>query len=350
MGKAADLSEFDRGQILMARRLGTSITETARLAGCSRSAVVSIHAKWINDGDTSSTGQGVGRPRVIKEKGRRRLSEPKHYDHLVKQNRCQTVDQLTAQYNVGPSACVSEHTVQRTLLDMGLCSRRLSRVPLLTKRHRQLRLQWAREHRNWTMDEWARVASSDESRFLIHDVDGRVRVRRLPGEQLFPSCTAGHTQAGGGGIMLWGTFSWAALGPIVVVEQTMKAANYLNIIADQLHPYMAFVFPTGNGIFQQDSVRIVLEWFEEHTYEFHLMSRPPNSPDLNPMEMGCHGEAAQSSNTTMSEYLDFAWPLLRHLVQPVSSHVPKTCGIYAQASCSCFEGQRRLNALLNRWS
>ncbi|GBL98023.1 Transposable element Tc1 transposase [Araneus ventricosus] len=172
---------------------------------------------------------------------------------------------------------------------MGLCSRRPTRVPLLTKRHRELRLEWSREHRDWTTDEWKRVAWTDESRFLIHNVDGRVRLRRLPGEQLLPSCTAGHTQAGGGGIMLWGTFSWAALGSIVVVEQTMKAANYLNIIADQLHPYMAFVFPTGNGIFQQDNApchkaRIVLEWFEEHTDEFHLMSWPPNSPDFNPME------------------------------------------------------------------
>ncbi|GBN09315.1 hypothetical protein AVEN_9152-1 [Araneus ventricosus] len=58
---------------------------------------------------------------------------------------------------------------------MGLCSRRPTRVPLLIKRHRQLRLQWARDHRDWTMDEWKRVAWSDESRFLIHHVDGRVR-------------------------------------------------------------------------------------------------------------------------------------------------------------------------------
>ncbi|GBN25451.1 Transposable element Tcb1 transposase [Araneus ventricosus] len=280
MGKAADLNEFDRGQIVMVRRLGASITETARLVGCSLSALVSIHAKWINDGDTSSRRQGVGRPRVIKEKGRRRLPR------LVKQNRRQTVVQLTAQYNAGSSASVSEHAVQRTLLDMGLCSRRPTRVPLLTKRHRQLRLQWVREHRDWTMDEWKRVAWSDESRFLIHHVDGLVRIRQ---EQLLPSCTAGHTQAGGGGIMLWGTFSWTALGPVVMVEQTMKAANYLNIIADQLHPYMAFVFPTGNGIFQQfnapcHKARIVLKWFEEHTDEFHLMSWPPNSPYLNPME------------------------------------------------------------------
>ncbi|GBM45917.1 hypothetical protein AVEN_211977-1 [Araneus ventricosus] len=200
MGKAADLREFDRGQILMARRLGTNITETARLVGCSRSVVVSIHAKWINDGDTSSRRQGFGRPRVVKEKGCRRLSR------LVKQNRRQTLAHLIAQYNAGPSASVSKHTVQRTLLDMGLCSRRPTRVPMLTKRHRQLRLQWTREHRYWTMDEWKRVAWSDESRFLIHHVDGRVRVSRLPGEQLLPSCIAGHTKAGGGGIMFWGTF------------------------------------------------------------------------------------------------------------------------------------------------
>ncbi|GBM86946.1 hypothetical protein AVEN_266827-1 [Araneus ventricosus] len=144
MGKAADLSEFDRGQIVMARRLGTSITETARLVGCSRSADVSIHAKWINDGDTSSRRQGVGHP-CVKEKGRR-------LPRLVTQNRRQTVTQLTAQYNTDPSASFSKHTVQRTLLDMGLCSSP-TRVPLLTKRHRQLRLQWAWEHRDWTMDE-----------------------------------------------------------------------------------------------------------------------------------------------------------------------------------------------------
>ncbi|GBM09238.1 hypothetical protein AVEN_20079-1 [Araneus ventricosus] len=53
---------------------------------------------------------------------------------------------------------------------MRLLCRRSTRVALLTKRHRQLCLQWAREHRDWTMDEWKRVAWSDESRFLIHHV------------------------------------------------------------------------------------------------------------------------------------------------------------------------------------
>ncbi|GBN98081.1 hypothetical protein AVEN_52891-1 [Araneus ventricosus] len=88
----------------------------------------------------------------------------------------------------------------------GLC-RCPTSVLLLTKHHCQLRLQWAWEHQDWTTDEWKRDDWSNKSRFLIHQVDGRVTVRCLPGEQLLPSCTTGHTQAGGGGIMLWGMFS-----------------------------------------------------------------------------------------------------------------------------------------------
>ncbi|ROL46821.1 hypothetical protein DPX16_1458 [Anabarilius grahami] len=39
MGKRKDLSEFDKRQIVMARRLDQSISKTAALVGCSRSAV-----------------------------------------------------------------------------------------------------------------------------------------------------------------------------------------------------------------------------------------------------------------------------------------------------------------------
>ncbi|GFV84886.1 uncharacterized protein TNCV_4298681 [Trichonephila clavipes] len=51
------------------------------------------------------------------------------------------------------------------------------------------------------------------------------------------------------------TFPWASLGRVIVEEQTMNATGYLNIFADQLHPYMASVFPAGNGMFQQDQVK-----------------------------------------------------------------------------------------------
>ncbi|GBL79299.1 hypothetical protein AVEN_92510-1 [Araneus ventricosus] len=78
----------------------------AQLVGCSRSTVASIYAKRINDFDISCRRQGVGHPCVIKEKERRRLSR------LVKQNRRQTVAQLTAQYNAVDT--VGYGTVQQT--------------------------------------------------------------------------------------------------------------------------------------------------------------------------------------------------------------------------------------------
>ncbi|GFS81771.1 uncharacterized protein TNCV_2707091 [Trichonephila clavipes] len=59
---------------------------------------------------------------------------------------------------------------------MGFRSRRHTRVPLLTARHKTLRLAWARQHRHWTVDDWKHVTWSDESRFQLNRADGRVRV------------------------------------------------------------------------------------------------------------------------------------------------------------------------------
>ncbi|GFU88927.1 transposase domain containing protein [Trichonephila clavipes] len=110
--------------------------------------------------------------------------------------------------------------------------------------------------------------------------------------------------------MPWGTLSWASLGPVVVVELTMNATGYLNIIADQLHPYMASVFPAGNGMFQQynapyHKATIVLEWFQEQDAEFQLMFWPPNSPVLNLIEH-IWDVMGRSSKTTNSQSFGFA--------------------------------------------
>lgn len=51
-----DLSEFDKGQTVMARRLGQNTSNTAALVGCSGSAVV----KRSKEGTV-----GHGRPRLI---------------------------------------------------------------------------------------------------------------------------------------------------------------------------------------------------------------------------------------------------------------------------------------------
>lgn len=99
------------------------------------------------------------------------------------------------------------HTIKRTQLYVGLCGRRTTHLPLLTKRHRQLRLYSTRERCDWIMDKWERVSWWNELRFAIYHIDDCVQLPRLQGEQLLLQCTTGHKRPGGGGIMLWGTFS-----------------------------------------------------------------------------------------------------------------------------------------------
>ncbi|KAK3561111.1 hypothetical protein QTP86_028314 [Hemibagrus guttatus] len=69
MGKRKDLSEFDKGQIVMARRLDQSISKTAALVGCSRSAVVSIFQKWSKDGTDDKVMRGQGSLMHVGSKG-----------------------------------------------------------------------------------------------------------------------------------------------------------------------------------------------------------------------------------------------------------------------------------------
>ncbi len=105
---------------------------------------------------------------------------------MVRYNKRATVAQ---EVKAGSDGEVSEYTVHRRLLGMGLHSCRPVRVPMLTPVHRQKRQQWAREHQNWTTEQWKKVAWSNESCFLLHLVDGRVCVHCLPGEHMAPGCT-----------------------------------------------------------------------------------------------------------------------------------------------------------------
>ena len=99
----------------------------------------------------------------------------------------------------------------------------------------------------------------------------------------------GRRQAGRGSVMLWVMFCWETLGPAIHVDVTLTHTTYLSIVADHVHPFMETVFPGGSGLFQQDNVpchkaKMVQEWFEEHNNEFEVLTWPPNSPDLNPIQ------------------------------------------------------------------
>ncbi|ROL49569.1 hypothetical protein DPX16_15895 [Anabarilius grahami] len=211
MGKRKDLSEFDKGQIVMARRLGQSISKTAALVGCSWSAVVSIYQKWSKEGTVVNRRQGHGRPRLIDARGERRLVR------VVRSNRRATVAQIAQEVNAGSDRKVSEYTVHHGLLPMGLHSHTAEST---NSEHVSIRTGPRSNGKSWP------------GLMVLHHMDGRVHVRRLPGKHMAPGCTMGRRQAGGGSVMLWAMFCWETLGPATHVDVTLTRTIYLSIVED----------------------------------------------------------------------------------------------------------------------
>ncbi|GFX14107.1 transposable element Tc1 transposase [Trichonephila clavipes] len=62
---------------------------------------------------------------------------------------------------------ISRKTFARRLRGGGLYARRPVVCVPLTRQHRTARLQWCREHHNWTEKDWACILFSDERRFSL---------------------------------------------------------------------------------------------------------------------------------------------------------------------------------------
>ena len=73
---------------------------------------------------------------------------------------------------------VSSQTVRNRLHSAGLRARRLYVGAVLTPRHRQARLAWVRQYRQWNNQHWEDKVFTDESRFVLDMLDRRRRVWR----------------------------------------------------------------------------------------------------------------------------------------------------------------------------
>ncbi|GFV65302.1 transposable element Tc1 transposase [Trichonephila clavipes] len=127
---------------------------------------------------------------------------------------------------------------------MGFGSRRHRRVSLLNARHRAERLSWAREYRDWSVEDWKRVAWSDESRFRLLKPDGRLRIWRQVHETMDPACQVGTVHGPGSLIMVRGVFSWYHLGSLVRGPISLNAIRYVELLRDPFIRLCCYVILT----------------------------------------------------------------------------------------------------------
>ncbi|KAF7664142.1 hypothetical protein LDENG_00188010 [Lucifuga dentata] len=166
------------------------MTGLEHLQNCSSCGVFPVcsvqHLPKVAQGrKTGELATGSWGPRLIDVCGERRLVR------LVRSNRRAAVAQIVEKVNAGSGRKVSEHKVHRSLLRMGLRSRRLVRVPVLTPSTAKSTYNGHVGIRTGTTEQWKKVAWSDESHCLLHHADGWVRVRHLTGEDMAPGCTMG---------------------------------------------------------------------------------------------------------------------------------------------------------------
>lgn len=163
--------------------------------------------------------------------------------------------------------------------------------PLLKPINKKKRLNWAREHKNWTIADWEKVLWTDESKFEIFGTKRRVFVRRQSNERVNDACTVASVKHGGGSVMVWGCFGGSAVGDLVRIQGILKKEGYKKILEDSAVPCGTRLIGP-EFIFQQDNdpkhTSRLCENFlkaKEQQGVLKLMIWPPQSPDLNPIEL-----------------------------------------------------------------
>ncbi|GFV01312.1 transposable element Tcb1 transposase [Trichonephila clavipes] len=159
MSSRHHIDDFMSGRIIGKIEEGRKITDVAREFDIAHRFVSRLWKSFKTTGMCSrrhgevvlSTMPAEDRYIVLSAKGKRRT----------------TAQQVANRFLGASGKQISRKTVARRLRGGGLYARRPVVCVPLTRQHHTARLQWCREHHNWTEQDWACVLFSDESRFSL---------------------------------------------------------------------------------------------------------------------------------------------------------------------------------------
>ncbi|GFU89466.1 transposable element Tcb1 transposase [Trichonephila clavipes] len=192
MSSRHHIDDFMRGRIIGKIEEGRKITDVAREFDIAHSVVSRLWKSFKTTGMCNVDGTGE----VVLEV--RRLQEDRYFVLSANRNRHTTARQVAKSVFLLPQEKqISRKTVARRLRGGGLYARRPVVCVPLTRQHRTARLQWCREHHNWTEQDWACVLFSNESRFSLSLDCRRQLIWRESGTAYRPAKYPGKGQISG---------------------------------------------------------------------------------------------------------------------------------------------------------
>lgn len=151
---------IERGQITLLYKEGFSISAISKKIKCSRCAV-RVTLKRFEE-----TGKYTNRPKS----GRKRhttIREDRVLVHAALRNRRKSSKELRSDMYEQHNINISAQTVRRRLTEAGLYGRKARRKPLLSEKHKEKRLVWAKKYAKWTIDDWTKIIWSDETNIEV---------------------------------------------------------------------------------------------------------------------------------------------------------------------------------------
>ena len=199
----------------------------------SRQSIDRIRQRYAASGDVKDLPRS-GRPRA------KNRAEDQLITNTTLRNRftnAPTTTRWIRQQRCAGGIPVSVQTIRNRLHAAGLKSRVPAKKPCLSQRHRAARLQFARNHVRWNRQQWRTVTFSDESRFCLRHIDGRLRVWHRNRERHAEVNVQPRHAYNGGSVMVWAGVTADRRTDLVVVP----ALHRQDLMSS------CGAFPTPNG-------------------------------------------------------------------------------------------------------
>ena len=237
----------------------------------------------INEPPTPQKKKRTGRPGIVVDKEARQALVM--HATLNAENRRKPWRQIVQELGIE----LSYNTIKK-MFDIEGYGRYVARKkPYLNAEHKAARLQFALEHRHWTVLDWMNIYWTDECYFRT-GANGKVYVTRTQDEEFEDDALVPAFQ-NKTSIMVWGGFQGSVKSRLVVWQKddwgSIDAESYIDhILMSVVVPFMERFQPMG-AVLMEDGAPAHKSGVAEATrnhFSIKTMNWPANSPDLNPIE------------------------------------------------------------------